>query len=69
MGETVKNLAGRDIDISGISDLWHVAEFLKTVEGDLKILSKTTGKFVPYSQAVRETWQQALAMEHHINPV
>lgn len=68
MVDSVKNLAGRDIDISGINDLWHIAEFLKTVEGDLKIVSNTTGKFIPFSEAVTETWQQAAAMEHHINP-
>lgn len=67
MTDSVKNLGGRDIDISDINDLWHVAEFLKGVEGNFKILSKTTGKFIPYSEAVLEVWQQAVAMKHHIN--
>lgn len=67
MTDSVKNLGGRDIDISDINDLWHVAEFLKGVEDNFKILSKITGKFIPYSEAVLEVWQQAAAMKHHIN--
>lgn len=67
MIDSVKNPAGADIDISGINDLWHVAEFLKTVEGDYRVLSKTTGKFVRYSEAVIEVREQACAMQHHIN--
>ncbi len=68
MVDSVKNLAGKDIDISSVNDLWHVIDFLQSVEGDYKVLSKVSGRFIPYSEGVKETWQQALAMEHHINP-